>query len=299
MESGFSEPVVVLRSRDRREGADARLVLVSMQIPAELVFQDGWWLLLVPAEAAEAAVHELAAYRAENQRRPASRPPPVPVLGGGVAGMFVYVFVMLAVAMLANRWAFGLDWKSAGVMRAGPLLEGEWWRAITALTLHADAGHLTANLVFGVVFGLLAASALGGGVAWSGILLAGALGNTLNAFVQAPTHASIGASTAVFAALGIIVAHALRYWSALGGGWLRRWSPMVGGVLLLAYTGTGGERTDIVAHLTGFIAGLLLGWVGSRMPVRYLDRPGVQAAAAAVGCALLIGSWIVALVTAG
>jgi membrane associated rhomboid family serine protease len=170
---------------------------------------------------------------------------------------------------------------------------------MTALTLHADAGHLSANLVFGVVFGLLAASALGGGVAWTGILLAGALGNTLNALVQSPDHASIGASTAVFAALGIIVAHALRYWRVLGGGWLRRWSPMVGGVLLLAYTGTGGERTDVVAHLTGFIAGLLLGWAGSRVPLRYLERRSTQTIAAAAGLGLLLGSWAVALVAAG
>lgn len=299
MEFDPPDVAIVLRSRDRHECADARLVLTSMQIPAESVFESGWWVLLVAAADAPVAVEELAAYRLENQRRPKPRPPRVPVLRGGVTGMFIYVLVMVLVAMLANRWAFGLDWKSAGAMRAGPLLDGEWWRAVTALTLHSDAGHLTANLVFGIVFGLLAASALGGGVAWCGILLAGAVGNTLNAVVQAPTHASIGASTAVFAALGIIVSHALRYWSALGGGWLRRWSPMVGGIVLLAYTGTGGERTDVVAHLTGFVAGLLLGWAGSRMPIRFLDRPVVQTTAAVAGLLLLASSWAVGLAIAG
>jgi len=299
MEFDSPDVAIVLRSRDRQECADARLVLMSMQIPAESVFQAGWWALLVAADDAPAAVEELAAYRVENQRKPKARPVRVPVLSGGVTGMFIYVFVLVLVAILANRWTFGLDWKSAGAMRAGPLLDGEWWRAVTALTLHSDAGHLTANLVFGIVFGLLASSALGGGVAWCGILLAGALGNALNAVVQSPTHASIGASTAVFAALGIIVSHALRYWSALGGGWLRRWSPMVGGIVLLAYTGTGGERTDVVAHLTGFIAGLLLGWAGSRMPTRYLDRPDVQATAAATGLLLLASSWGVGLTVAG
>lgn len=299
MASAPSDLAVILRSRHRQECVDARLVLLSMQISAEAVFEDGWWVLVVPAADAPSAIAELAAYRVENRRRPVHRAPPVPRLAGGLTGVCIYAGVMITVAVLANRWAFGLDWRSAGAMLAGPMLDGQWWRAVTALTLHGDAGHLTANLVFGIVFGLLAASALGGGVAWCGILLAGALGNTLNAIVQSPDHASIGASTAVFAALGIIVAHALRYWGALGGGWLRRWSPMVGGVLLLAYTGTGGERTDVVAHLTGFIAGLVLGWAGSRAPPRLLGRVAFQAAAAVAASIVLVASWVTALIAAG
>ena len=144
---------------------------------------------------------------------------------------------------------------------------------------HGDAGHLTANLVFGTVFGLLAAQALGSGLACLAILLAGGLGNGMNALVQGPGHASLGASTAVFAALGILVAHALRYRGALPGGVLRRYSPLVGGVLLLAYTGTGGERTDVVAHLTGFLAGLGTGWFARHIPERWLRRFGLLAAA--------------------
>ena len=73
---------------------------------------------------------------------------------------------------------------------------------MTALGLHADSVHLAGNLVFGLVFGFLAGERLGWGLAWFGMLLAGALGNTLNAFVQAPDHTSVGASTAVFATLG-------------------------------------------------------------------------------------------------
>jgi membrane associated rhomboid family serine protease len=32
-------------------------------------------------------------------------------------------------------------------------------------------------------------------------------------------------------------------------------------VFLLAFTGAGGERTDVLAHLTGFITGALAGWL--------------------------------------
>ena len=40
---------------------------------------------------------------------------------------------------------------------------------------------------------------------------------------------------------------------------------MVGAVVLLAWLGTGGERTDIVAHLTGFLAGFGMGAVLGRV----------------------------------
>ena len=46
------------------------------------------------------------------------------------------------------------------------VVRGEWWRAFTALTLHADAGHLMANLLFGVLFAYPAAQLVGVGVAW-------------------------------------------------------------------------------------------------------------------------------------
>jgi membrane associated rhomboid family serine protease len=176
-------------------------------------------------------------------------------------------------------------------MQAGQVLAGEWWRPVTALTLHGDAAHLSANLFFGAVFGALAGMAVGGGVAWLAILVGGALGNALNALVQAPSHASIGASTAVFAALGLVVMHAFRYRHALPATPLRRWSPLVGGVLLLAWTGTGGERTDVVAHLTGFLAGLALGAPVNGAPAAWLRRRELQAGAGALAVALVVLCW--------
>jgi rhomboid protease GluP len=123
-------------------------------------------------------------------------------------------------------------------MEAGRVTSGEWWRTVTALTLHVDLAHLGANLVFGALFGLLAGQALGGGVAWLLIVMAGALGNFANAWLQLPEHISIGASTAVFSALGLIVVHAVRP-DAASREPVRRWSPVVGGVLLLAFLGVG------------------------------------------------------------
>ncbi len=287
---------VAFRSRYRVPCQDRRLVLDAVGVAAELVFIEGWWLLLVSERDLPRAVDELEAYSRENVSPSRPRPVRVPVISSGRLGLLAYTAVLMGVAVLANSWAFGFGWYEAGAMRAGLVADGQWWRTVTALTLHGDAAHITANLVFGLVFGWFAAQALGGGLAWFGILLAGALGNGLNAVIQQPGHSSIGASTAVFAALAIVVAHSMRYWRRLAGGSLRRWSPLVGGVLLLAYTGTGGERTDVAAHLTGFIAGLAIGWLGSWLPEATLRNRALQWSAGMAAAALVAMAWLVAII---
>jgi len=276
-----------------------RLVLDAAGISAEAGYRDGWWWLVVDRDDLAVSAAELNAYRHENPVQPSRRAKRVPIFAGAAGGVFVYAGVLILVAALTAQWAFGLEWLPAGRMQSGRVMAGEWWRVVTALTLHLDAGHITANLVFGVVFGFLAGQALGGGVAWLAIVIAGALGNLMNALVQAPTHSSIGASTAVFATLGIIVSHALRYWGAVREKPLRRWSPLIGGILLLAYTGTGGERTDVVAHLTGFLAGLIIGWAGCRLPRVWLASGIVQKWAGLAAILLIATAWGVGLTVAG
>jgi membrane associated rhomboid family serine protease len=62
-----------------------------------------------------------------------------------------------------RRPALSIDWLDAGAANAGRILEGEWWRTITALALHVELGHLMGNLAFGVVISLLVAALLGSG----------------------------------------------------------------------------------------------------------------------------------------
>jgi len=286
---------VIAKSRQQALCLEQRLVLDAAGIASDVTFEDGWWLLIVRTEDLVPALGELSAYRRENPPRRQVAPRPVPRLGGGWLGVLGYAAVLFGVAIFAGGYTFGADWITAGRMQASSVLDGEWWRCVTALTLHGDAGHITANLVFGAVFGGLAALAFGGGVAWLAILLGGAIGNGLNALIQSPDHLSLGASTAVFAALGLLVMHAFDFREGLREGWLRRWSPFVGGVLLLAYTGTGGERTDIMAHLTGFLAGLGLGVAAIRLPLAWLYRRSVQLGAAAAAIGLVLLAWGLAL----
>jgi membrane associated rhomboid family serine protease len=287
------EPEIVFRSPSHRDCMDARLVLESVGISNEMMRQSEDWCLVVPDDQVNAAFAELQSYR--NDRIAETKqtlPSKALVFGGSIAGVVYYAIFIVSVAVLADTSAYGIDWKAVGQMNAGDVMNGEWWRTITALTLHADAGHLLSNLVFGCVFGVLAGRLLGGGLAWLAIVLAGALGNLMNAVIRDAAHTSIGASTAVFAALGILVAHAMhpRYKTSTKA--LVRWSPLIGGVLLLSFMGLEGERTDVLAHVTGFVAGTMFGWIGCRLPEAWLARGSFQMVAGVITGAIVVGAWV-------
>jgi hypothetical protein len=68
----------------------------------------------------------------------------------------------------------------------------------------------------------------------------------------------------------------------------------VGGLALLMYTGTGGENTDIGAHLLGFVCGFGAGLILIRLGHLPKDaRRQLIAGATALG--LIFFSWAIAL----
>jgi len=84
--------------------------------------------------------------------------------------------------------------------------------------------------------------------------------------VQAPDHTSIGASTAVFATVGILAAYTWKRRRTR----INRWVPLGGGVALLAFLGMGGEGTDVFAHVAGFGSGCVFGLVFGVLETRAL-----------------------------
>ena len=293
MTQADSSECVVFLSKQRRDCTERRLVLEAMGIPTSIGQAKGNWQLLVAENNEGVAFEQLAAYQVERSSDTVPLAPPIPTFDGAGWGVIVYALFVVSIALLSHVNAYDFDWYDAGQMRAGEVTSGQWTQVVTALTLHADLIHLLSNLLFGSLFGYLAGRVLGGGVAWLTILLAGALGNFLNALARAADHTTIGASTAVFAALGILVAHALHPRKTSTDPLLKRFSPLIAGVVMLAFLGTEGERTDVLAHVTGFIAGVMLGWIGCRIPRNWLASSATQWIAATIACVVLIGSWMI------
>jgi membrane associated rhomboid family serine protease len=178
----------------------------------------------------------------------------------------------MGVAYAISGGLIRLDAFDTADLHAGSVQHGQLWRAWTALTLHLDGAHLAANLGAGVWFGYLAARQMGVGTAWFLIVIGGGLANLFEAFSGPADHRAVGASTAVFTALGVMAAYSWRERYQLPQRWARRWGPLVAGVVLLGWTGSGGgsedgtgaaENVDLVGHVAGFAVGLVLGAIAA------------------------------------
>ncbi|MBI2505642.1 MAG: rhomboid family intramembrane serine protease [Candidatus Latescibacteria bacterium] len=272
--------------------AERALVLAALGIDYILLREGESYTLLVEASAARRAADELGAYDRENL----GWPPPEEILPAEVPGklhsLVGYAGILCSAFYLERTRTYALDWWQAGRGDAGLILQGQWWRALTALTLHADEAHLLSNLLFGAFFAFLLCRQLGAGAAWFAILLAGTAGNLLNAELHPSDHRFIGASTAVFGAIGILSA---LQWKPRPSRW-RQWAPLVIGALLLGFLGTAGKHTDVLAHITGMAAGLLSGLVWRWLPTPL--PPSVQTALGAATLLSLVLTWAWALAQA-
>lgn len=290
------DPVEVSRCHQPREARIHALVLISRGITCNISNDSDAVRIYVDAEDAARARAEIEAYRAENAPEPGDLPlrqmaaPHVPA----AAGVGLYLMVLFGVFGLQRRHSLGLDWTELGAAQVGAMLNGELWRAATALTLHGDLGHLFSNLFFGAVAGTMVAGQFGAGLGWLAIVWSGVLGNLLNAAFQPEAHTAIGASTAVFGALGFLAGAAQRARRSRWRLGLRRWSPVAAGAMLLAFLGFGGERTDIGAHVAGFAVGVALGLLVMLLPPSWTERPAVQWGSAALAAATIGGAWLAA-----
>ena len=284
---------VVYESRNRAACADRALVLAVAEIPHQVLHESGSSVIVVPAEYSARAVEEIAYYDEANP--PVIRKPPKIIrYQNAVPGIVAYILVVCVVAWLAGESAFGENWFRAGRIDGVLVRSGEWWRTVTALTLHSGLRHIAGNLVFGVLFGLFAGRILGSGVAWFAIIVTGALGNLLNTLLLETAHRSIGASTAVFAALGIVAGYVWRAKLMSQERWVYRNGPIVGGLALLMYTGTGDENTDIGAHLFGFVCGFSGGVLLTLAKQQILETRWQLLGGLGAGL-LILGAWSVAL----
>ena len=112
---------------------------------------------------------------------------------------FSCLFFFITVA-----WYPTAQWFERGSADADRILLGELWRTVTALTLHANLAHVLSNAIGITLFLGALSTILGPGLGSALVLLAGAGGNLANALVHGSAHVSVGASTSVFGAVGML-----------------------------------------------------------------------------------------------
>jgi membrane associated rhomboid family serine protease len=244
------------------------------------------WTLSVSEQDHERALGQIRQYRLENRhwrwRRPVFQPGLLfdwSCLGWVLLNIFFY------------GWSEArADLRTTGMMDGAALAHGEWWRLFTATWLHADLAHLAMNMVFGFLFLGLVMGRYGPGMGLLAAYFTGVGGNLFAWLVYGGNHRGLGASGVVMGALGLLTIQSVTLLKRRNTNTFRLFaSGMFAGVLLLVFLGFSPEA-DVVAHLGGFVTGLLLGLILALAP-RLNHRPLVNLAAGILFAALVILPW--------
>lgn len=284
--------------RSLREERDISLVLQARRIPHMWVRTRNACLLYAPALYAAMAEAEWREFSSERA------PVPGPHFVTHAHSRAIWVFLLALVVwhwlrvvvfpVMGGVWAAlaGQLVASGQVHSEAMLRGGEWYRAVTAMTLHVDAPHLVGNVVFGAVFLPLLCRRVGLGVGLLLVCVAGALANVGNVLMREHIHVSVGFSTGLFAAVGGMAGaymaqtmrpHPASLLGALGAA-----------LAILAMLGAGGERVDYGAHIWGLALGLLLTTPWQAFLGKRVGRIS-QWLAGLLALGILAGAWWLAL----
>lgn len=236
----------------------------------------------------------LASYVRENSSETKVDATLTPRYGRSWAGLWMAIVILIVHAAAAGEGGQGVYVRAFGASAEG-ILSGELHRTATALLLHADGGHLAGNMVGCLIFGTAVCAWMGSGVGVLLILISGMAGNWLSAVVYQSGHTAIGASTAVFGALGILAAH--QFISKIKQNKIKRrgkgrraWLPLAAALALLGFLGAS-PRSDLLAHLFGLLAGLGIGAVITLI-VSKVPKAPVQYICLCLSVALLVVAWV-------
>jgi len=252
------EEQLTIIASSRKEFREIELLLLSRYIPHQL--ESGLMVkrFYVPRVYEERARQEIETYQAENKNWPPkiSIPPKRPFRIS-----ILHFVVILGLSYFHWMTSGGPDfetWLEVGKLSADKALGGEWHRIVTSLTLHLDDSHFLSNLLALIFFTAGVDQFLGGGVAWLLVVISAAVGNYFNALFYQTAHNAVGASTAVFAAVGLLGALGIKDYYKHREIKKRFFIPVIGALGLFAMLGTNPE-SDVMAHFFGFISGLGIG----------------------------------------
>lgn len=251
--------IVLHEDLSSEQADDYALALASCNIPSLSAADGESWKILVYEEDFEYAWRVVEQYTEENPETisdgmPSSRWKPLTFTGVWMA--FALLSWHIAAGSGNDREMFADNYAAS----ASAILEGELYRSVTALVLHANAAHLAGNMVGIALFGSAVCQAAGWGAGVFMILMTGISGNIMNAYLYRSDHISVGSSTAVFGAIGILCACRFVRAFKIGENRMRAFLPLCAGLALLGFLGSG-PHTDIMAHLFGFVSGIAMGSV--------------------------------------
>ncbi len=172
----------------------------------------------------------------------------------------LYIAMVLHTQTGAQGISFDLDSRTLAEFGAkyGPLMmQGEWWRLVTAGFLHGGILHILMNMW--VLFDLGAQTEeMYGTSRYLAIYFVGTVTGFLASFFWAPMVPSVGASAGICGLIGAMIALGVRDRTSFGADirkFYMRW------VIYLLIFGLLFPQTDNAAHLGGLAGGFAVGYV--------------------------------------
>ncbi len=259
MESIFTGSI---HNKNSRKQADLILVVLASQSVRAVIDTgpDGLYDILVPDDDVFNAQQQLNQYARENK----AVPRPVPHVPTGIffsPATLALAFFLAAIHYIITTRGLHkqaiLDFGSSSYY----LSQGQSFRAVTALFLHSNTEHLIGNMAGLLILAgpLLRVTGYGQGLLL--LLAAGTAGNLISESFGRDLRLSIGASTAVMAAAGLLGARRMTIGAESGHSVfpkLKALAPFAAAATLTAMF-SHGENTDVSAHLFGFLAGTGIG----------------------------------------
>ena len=246
-----------------RQIRDDSLVLLSQGISHRLIrSEEGPFQIFILPEHEDRARLQLALYRKENP--PKEENPPLPL---SFSLQPLWVLLAPTIVTLID-FTDKINFTTPGISDASKVLKGEWWRSLTAQTLHGDMRHLASNLLCGYIVMNMITFRIPLLRLAPFIAIASAIANLCVSLTVQTSFRSLGFSTFVFAAIGCLSVIEFRLMPKETHGLLRRFAPLSGAASLAVFLGLG-ENADILGHAYGFIAGLFCGFIPSKKALRW------------------------------
>ena len=167
-----------------------------------------------------------------------------------------------------------------GAMVPVLVVDGQYWRLVTAIFLHANLVHLLLNALGLSIFGNLIESVIGSGRMLALYLVSGFVASAVSFAFGSVATIAVGASGAIFGLLGAWLAFNLRRRQlSLARSNVQGAALLIGLNLVIGFSVPG---IDNLAHVGGLVAGVLGGFA-----VDGFGRRGLRTASRVIGLATL------------
>lgn len=189
------------------------------------------------------------------------------ILGIIAATVGFFVFQQLSLGQLTRSFA----------SCPGAIADGEWWRLITPVLVHANFIHIGMNMLVLYVYGMNVEQVFGSGRFLLIYVISGLTGSAFS-FAFGSGAPSVGASGAVFGVVGALVVYLYRRRSSQFIS--QHLSGIMGFLVLNAVIGFILPQVDVLAHLGGLAGGAALGFAFDRggRGAETTSPPGIQVA---------------------